>query len=62
MGDRAFWWRVLKNVRAGIMPPSDKPQLSGEERGRLEDWIKFTAFAIDPENEVARAQLVAVGA
>ncbi len=46
--DRDLWLGVLKNVRAGIMPPADKPQPSDEERRLLEDWIKFGAFGIDP--------------
>jgi Protein of unknown function (DUF1592)/Protein of unknown function (DUF1588)/Protein of unknown function (DUF1587)/Protein of unknown function (DUF1585)/Protein of unknown function (DUF1595) len=48
--DRDLWWGVLKNVRAGIMPPADKPQPSTEERRLLEDWIKFGAFGIDPKD------------
>jgi len=24
--DPQFWWKVLKNVRSGIMPPPKKPQ------------------------------------
>jgi len=47
-GDQKLWWYVLKNVRSGIMPPADKPQPSGEERLRLENWIKLGAFGIDP--------------
>jgi len=47
-GDQKLWWNVLKNVRSGIMPPADKPQPSGEERLRLENWIKLGAFGIDP--------------
>ena len=46
--DRELWWGVLRNVRAGIMPPADKPQPSVEERRKLEDWIKYQAFGIDP--------------
>jgi hypothetical protein len=46
--DRDLWWGVLRNVRAGIMPPAEKPQTSVEERKALEDWIKFSAFEIDP--------------
>ena len=46
--DRDLWWDVLKNVRAGIMPPAGKPRPSIEERRLLEDWIKFAAFGIDP--------------
>jgi hypothetical protein len=49
-GDRKLWWAVLKNLRSGIMPPADKPQPSGAERQRLEDWIKFGAFGIDPDD------------
>src|SRR4051794_35792601 len=49
-GDRKLWWSVLKNVRSGIMPPADKPQLAVEERRQLEDWIKFGAFGIDPQD------------
>jgi Protein of unknown function (DUF1592)/Protein of unknown function (DUF1588)/Protein of unknown function (DUF1587)/Protein of unknown function (DUF1585)/Protein of unknown function (DUF1595) len=49
-GDGKLWWSVLKNVRAGIMPPADKPQPSGAERRRLEDWIKTVALGIDPED------------
>src|SRR5436190_8407636 len=48
--DQALWLKVLKNVRAGLMPPKEKPRLSLEERGRLENWIKYDAFGIDPLN------------
>jgi Protein of unknown function (DUF1592)/Protein of unknown function (DUF1588)/Protein of unknown function (DUF1587)/Protein of unknown function (DUF1585)/Protein of unknown function (DUF1595)/Cytochrome C oxidase, cbb3-type, subunit III len=48
--DRNLWLGVLKNVRAGIMPPAGKPQPSSEERRALEDWIKFGAFGIDPKD------------
>jgi hypothetical protein len=46
--DHELWRAVLKNVRAGIMPPSGEPRPSDEERTRLEDWIKFGAFGLDP--------------
>src|SRR2546421_2074881 len=45
-----LWLAVLKNTRAGLMPPAKKPQPSVEERQRLERWIKFDAFGIDPKN------------
>ena len=48
--DRDLWWRVLKNVRAGIMPPAGKPAPTDHERRLLEDWIKYGAFEIDPKN------------
>ncbi len=47
-GDPKFWLAVLKNVRAGIMPPADEPQPTAEERQALVDWIKAVPFAIDP--------------
>src|SRR5437763_15674074 len=43
-----LWWKVLKNVRAGLMPPARKPQPTDDDRRRLADWIKFGAFGIDP--------------
>ena len=39
---------VLKNVRAGIMPPAKHARLSGEEIKQLESWIKYGALAINP--------------
>lgn len=41
---------MLKNVRAGLMPPAKKERPTGEERRQLEDWIKYGAFGLDPEN------------
>ena len=41
---------MLKNVRAGIMPPAGKPRPSDTERRLLEDWIKYGAFGIEPTN------------
>ena len=43
-----LWWKVLKNVRAGLMPPEKKPRPSAEERETLAQWIKYQAFGIDP--------------
>src|SRR5882672_2177637 len=45
-----LWLAVLKNTRAGLMPPAKKPQPSAEDRQRLESWIKFDAFGIDAQN------------
>ena len=45
-----LWLAVLKNVRSGLMPPQKKARPSVEERRQLEDWIKFGAFQIDPNN------------
>jgi hypothetical protein len=48
VGNRELWWRVLKNVRAGIMPPAGEDRPDAEEKRQLERWIKHQAFAIDP--------------
>src|SRR5262245_49791337 len=32
--DHQLWQRVLKNVRAGLMPPEKKPRPSAEEQQR----------------------------
>ena len=45
-----LWAKVLKNVRAGMMPPAKKPQPSAEQREHLTRWIKYSAFEIDPRN------------
>lgn len=50
LGRRDLWLAVLKNTRAGIMPPEKKPRPSAEEQRRLEDWIKFDVFGIDPQD------------
>jgi Protein of unknown function (DUF1592)/Protein of unknown function (DUF1588)/Protein of unknown function (DUF1587)/Protein of unknown function (DUF1585)/Protein of unknown function (DUF1595)/Planctomycete cytochrome C len=47
-GDRDLWWRVLKNTRAGLMPPARKPRPTDDERRVLERWVKADAFGIDP--------------
>ena len=46
---RALWWRALKNVRSGMMPPAKKAQPTKEERARLEQWIKRAAFEMNPQ-------------
>ena len=45
-----LWHGVLKNVRAGIMPPPGKPKPSDEELKTLENWIKRDAFQADPND------------
>lgn len=45
-----LWLKVLKNTRAGLMPPHGKPRPQDADLVRLEKWIKYSAFAIDPEN------------
>ena len=48
--NHALWWRVMKNVRTGIMPPADKPRVPPEDVKRLMTWIKLEAFSLDPAN------------
>ena len=50
MRDGELWWAVLKNIRAGIMPPLGRPRLTETERLLLEDWIKYGAFGIERTN------------
>lgn len=50
VGDLDLWWRVLKNVRADIMPPVGNDSPTPAERERLLHWIKTQVFGIDPEN------------
>src|SRR5262249_34412229 len=47
---KELWWNVLKNVRAGLMPPVGKPRPSNNELKVLADWIKYDVFEIDPAN------------
>lgn len=49
LGSRELWWAVLKNVRAGVMPPAGKPRPSEREVARLAEWIKRDAFGVDPK-------------
>jgi mono/diheme cytochrome c family protein len=48
--NHALWLRVMKNVRAGIMPPATEPRLSQEEEKKLMSWIKWRAFSLDPDH------------
>jgi hypothetical protein len=50
VADHDLWLAVLKNVRAGVMPPRNRPQPKAAELAALEEWIKREAFGIDAEN------------
>jgi hypothetical protein len=50
LAEKGLWWAVLKNTRAGLMPPAGKRQPSAEERELLAGWIKREVFGIDPED------------
>jgi hypothetical protein len=44
------WWKVLKNLRAGLMPPADEERPKPEEIERIAQWIKFDVFRIRPDD------------
>jgi hypothetical protein len=48
--DHDLWLAVLKNVRAGLMPPRNRPQPTVADLAALDEWIKREAFGIDEEN------------
>jgi len=45
-----LWLRVLVNTRAGLMPAGDNPRLKPADQHKLEQWIKYSVFKIDPAN------------
>ena len=47
VGKRDVWSAVLKNVRAGLMPPPGKPRPTAAEVHELAAWIKNDVFGID---------------
>jgi len=48
--NRDLWWKALKNVRAGIMPPANKPRPTSAEQAQLAHWIKTDVFGSDSQN------------
>ncbi len=52
LAKRDLWLAALKNVRAGLMPPreEDVERPTPAEIDTLSQWIKYEAFAIDPQN------------
>jgi hypothetical protein len=43
-----LWHAVLKNVRAGLMPPAGEDRPTDDERERLIAWIFADVFGVDP--------------
>jgi hypothetical protein len=41
--DQEFWHKVLKNLRAGLMPPVKKARPSYKEHDLLVHWLKYSA-------------------
>ncbi|MGH7193866.1 MAG: DUF1587 domain-containing protein, partial [Candidatus Saccharimonadales bacterium] len=50
VASRELWWKALKQLRAGFMPPQGEPRPTSDEMRRIEQWIKTAAFEIDPQN------------
>lgn len=48
--DTMFWDKLLRNIRADVMPPADMDQPSHDEVARMADWIKSDVFEIDESN------------
>ena len=48
--DPILWLKVLKNVRAGIMPPAGEPRISADDQKKMESWITTTGFGSDPSH------------
>ncbi len=48
--DRMFWKKVLRNVRADLMPPKEAQQPTPDEKKILEAWISSDVFEIDPDD------------
>jgi mono/diheme cytochrome c family protein len=45
-----LWLKVLLNTRAGIMPADGNPRLTVPDQNTLDNWIKFSAFGVDPQH------------
>src|SRR5437660_1324575 len=50
LDQRDLWFKALKNLRAGLMPPPKKDRPSPEEKQKIVDWIKAAVFQADPQN------------
>jgi hypothetical protein len=48
--NRELWWKALKNLRAGIMPPAKKRRPTAQEQEQIAHWVKTSVFGIDPQN------------
>jgi Protein of unknown function (DUF1592)/Protein of unknown function (DUF1588)/Protein of unknown function (DUF1587)/Protein of unknown function (DUF1585)/Protein of unknown function (DUF1595)/Planctomycete cytochrome C len=47
---RDVWWRALKNLRGGLMPPNKKSQPTPAQKELIAQWIKTSVFESDPHN------------
>ena len=50
LGEHDQWWAVIKNLRAGVMPPQGESRPSAQEQARIREWVKTDVFGTDPNN------------
>lgn len=50
LADHDLWWKVLQNVRAGLMPPPKRDQPDTAQKEQLVHWIKESVFRANPAN------------
>jgi hypothetical protein len=48
--DHDLWLKVIRNLRAGLMPPNKKPAPNAEQKLAIDLWVKNGVFGIDPKN------------
>jgi mono/diheme cytochrome c family protein len=47
---RELWWKALKMLRADLMPPRGRPRPTAEQVQQVAEWVKRSAFHIDPND------------
>jgi hypothetical protein len=50
LSDKKLWFKALKMLRAGLMPPKGRSRPSADEISQVEKWIKYSALGIDPRH------------
>ncbi|WP_197454614.1 DUF1592 domain-containing protein [Stieleria varia] len=48
--DTLFWDKLLRNIRADVMPPADADKPTRHEVTRMAEWVKSDVFRIDHAN------------
>jgi hypothetical protein len=48
--NRELWWKTLKMLRAGMMPPKGKARPTATQIESLAEWIKRSPLQIDPSD------------
>jgi mono/diheme cytochrome c family protein len=50
LDNRELWWKTLKMLRAGMMPPKGKARPTAAQIEAIAEWIKRSALQIDPKD------------